>query len=117
MYTAPILNWSQASALVRVTRFAGGNRHLIGRNKTLISATLALHRGWDPTDGQPRAAPCSSPTGRTRSLFLQQIGSAIPTAFLVVLVLWLAVIITSFGLFAPYNGTVIATLSLCTLSV
>jgi hypothetical protein len=40
--------------------------HLVGRNKTLISATPALHRGWDPTDGQPRAAPCSSPTGRTR---------------------------------------------------
>jgi hypothetical protein len=48
---------------------------------------------------------------------LQQIGGAIPTPFLVVLVFWLAVIITSFGLFAPYNGTVIATLFLCTLSV
>jgi len=35
----------------------------------------------------------------------------------VVLVFWLAVIFASFGLFAPRNGTVIATFVVCALSV
>ena len=33
------------------------------------------------------------------------------------MVFWLAVIFTSFGLFAPYNATVVVTLFLCALSV
>jgi hypothetical protein len=36
---------------------------------------------------------------------------------LVVLVFWLTIIFTSFGLFAPYNTTVVATLFVCALSV
>ena len=48
---------------------------------------------------------------------MEQASSAIPTPFLVVLVFWLAVIFTSFGLFAPYNATVVATLFVCALSV
>lgn len=55
--------------------------------------------------------------GRTRALLLEQAGSSIPRPFLVVMVFWLAVIFTSFGLFAPYNATVIATLFVCALSV
>lgn len=55
--------------------------------------------------------------GRTRSLLLEQAGSSIPTPFLVVMVFWLAVIFTSFGLFAPCNATVVATLLVCALSV
>jgi len=54
---------------------------------------------------------------RARSLLLEQAGSSIPTPFLVIMVFWLAVIFTSFGLFAPYNATVIATLFVCALSV
>ncbi len=37
--------------------------------------------------------------------------------FLVILVFWLTVLFVSFGLFAPTNATVIATLFLCALSV
>ena len=37
--------------------------------------------------------------------------------FLLILVLWLIVIFTSFGLFAPRNATVIAALFVCSLSV
>jgi len=51
------------------------------------------------------------------SLLLEQAGSSIPTPFLVVMVFWLAVIFTSFGLFAPYNATVTATLFVFALSV
>ena len=54
---------------------------------------------------------------KARSLLLEQAGSSIPTPFLVMLVFWLAVIFISFGLFAPYNTTVVATLFVCALSV
>jgi len=49
-------------------------------------------------------------------LFAQQHGS-IPMPFLVLLVFWVTIIFLSFGLFAPANATVIATLFLCALSV
>ena len=37
--------------------------------------------------------------------------------FLVVVVFWLCIIFASFGLYAPRNATVIATLCVCALSV
>ena len=37
--------------------------------------------------------------------------------FLVVLVCWISVIFVSFGLFAPPNGTVVAVLLVCALSI
>jgi len=66
---------------------------------------------------QGQALQIAFDIGRTRSLLLEQAGSSIPTPFLVVMVFWLAVIFTSFGMFAPYNATVIATLFVCALSV
>ena len=47
----------------------------------------------------------------------QRTGSSIPTAVLVVLIFWLAIIFVSFGLFAPPNMTAVATLLVCALSV
>jgi hypothetical protein len=41
----------------------------------------------------------------------------VPVPFLIVLVFWLLVTFSSFGLFAPRNGTVIAVLLVCALSV
>ena len=55
--------------------------------------------------------------GRTRSLLFAQAGSSIPRPFLVILVFWVAVLFVSFGLFAPANTTVVATLFVCALSV
>lgn len=46
-----------------------------------------------------------------------QIGTSIPVPFLVVLAFWLTVIFVSFGLYAPKNGTVIAVLLVCALSI
>jgi hypothetical protein len=40
-----------------------------------------------------------------------------PFRLLVVLVLWLATMLASFGLYAPANGTVVASLFVCALSV
>jgi len=54
--------------------------------------------------------------GQTRWLLVAQSGSSISVPFLMVLVFWLAVIFVSWGLFAPRNAMVIATLLLCALS-
>jgi hypothetical protein len=53
----------------------------------------------------------------TRWLAFQQTGSSIQWPFLAILVFWLAMIFASFGLFAPRNGSVIAALFVCALSV
>ena len=50
-------------------------------------------------------------------LFEQRIGGSIPMPFLVVVVFWLAIIFASFGLYAPLNTTVVATLFVCALSI
>jgi len=55
--------------------------------------------------------------GRTRSLLFAQSGGSIPLPFLGILIFWVAVIFVSFGLFAPPNTTVVATLLVCALSV
>jgi hypothetical protein len=49
--------------------------------------------------------------------FVQSDGNSLPMPLLVVLVAWLVVIFMSFGLFAPPNPTVIATLLLAALAV
>jgi hypothetical protein len=54
---------------------------------------------------------------RTRVLLFQELGDSIPLPFLVVLTSWLCIIFASFGLFAPRNGTVVAVLGACALSV
>jgi len=50
-------------------------------------------------------------------MFAQATESPIPIPFLVVLVFWLCIIFASFGLYAPGNLTVVATLGVCALSV
>jgi hypothetical protein len=52
----------------------------------------------------------------TRWLLLLQKDEVLPRTVLVVLVSWLTVIFTTFGLFAPRNGTVITVLFVCALS-
>ena len=64
-----------------------------------------------------QALGLSSEIGQMRWLMFEQSGSSISAPFLVVLVLWLTVIFISFGLFAPSNTTVLATLLVCALSV
>jgi len=52
-----------------------------------------------------------------RTLLLLQQHDSISVPLLVVVVAWLALIFMGFGLFSPSNGTVIAALFLCALSV
>jgi len=55
--------------------------------------------------------------GKMRCLMFEQGGSSISMPLLAMLVFWLAIIFSSFGLFAPRNATVMITLFLCALSV
>ncbi len=53
---------------------------------------------------------------QARWLLIEQQQVGLPLALLVVLVLWLAMLYGSFGLFAPRNATVILVLFVCALS-
>jgi hypothetical protein len=64
-----------------------------------------------------QAQKMSVDLAHTRWLMFEQSDSSIPMPFLVLLVFWITAIFISFGLFAPPNATVIATLFLCALSV
>jgi hypothetical protein len=66
---------------------------------------------------QAQAISLSIGIGQARLLLFEQGGRSIPMPFLVLLIFWVTVIFLSFGLFAPRNATVIATLFLCALSV
>lgn len=66
---------------------------------------------------QAQALKTSIDIGQARLLMLEQGGRSIPMPFLVLLIFWVTGIFLSFGLFAPHNATVIATLFLCALSV
>ena len=64
---------------------------------------------------QAQALAMTINLGQTRWLLAEQ-GRSIPMPFLLVLVLWLIIILASFGLFAPRNATVVAALLVCALS-
>jgi hypothetical protein len=66
---------------------------------------------------QNQAVSLSIGIGQARLLLFEQGGRSIPMPFLVLLIFWVTVIFLSFGLFAPRNATVVATLFLCALSV
>jgi Protein of unknown function (DUF4239) len=66
---------------------------------------------------QNQAVSLSIGIGQARLLLFEQGGRSIPMPFLVLLIFWVTIIFLSFGLFAPHNATVIATLFLCALSV
>jgi hypothetical protein len=56
-------------------------------------------------------------TGRMRWLMYAQATTSVSMPLLIVLVLWLTVIFISFGLFAPFNATVVFSLFVSALSV
>jgi Protein of unknown function (DUF4239) len=66
---------------------------------------------------QSEALSTAADTLKTRLVSLTQQTSSVPTPFLLVITLWLAVLFWSFGLFAPRNGTVFAVLVLTAASV
>ena len=64
-----------------------------------------------------QALSLASETAGMRWLLFEQRGGTVPMPFVVVLTFWLAMIFSSFGLYAPSNGTVVATFLVGALSV
>ena len=108
------LNWSEDTS--RSASWDSSATRAAGASFYEKIQELAPHNDFQRSL-QGQALQIAFDLGKARSLLLEQAGSSIPTPFLVVLVFWLAVIFTSFGLFAPYNATVVATLFVCALSV
>src|SRR5262249_15626883 len=54
---------------------------------------------------------------QTRLLTIEEQQNVLPPLFIIFLVFWLTVLFLSFGLLAPRNGTVVAVLLICALSV
>jgi hypothetical protein len=54
---------------------------------------------------------------QTRLLLMEGQQNTLPSQFLVLLIFWLTALFISFGLLAPRNGTVLAVLLICALSV
>ena len=65
---------------------------------------------------QARAAQLSTDLVQTRLILFAESSNAIPTPFLVILVLWIVIIFASFSLFSDLNVTVFTCLSLFALS-
>lgn len=66
---------------------------------------------------QVEASSLAMDLGKLRWLMFEQGRNPISVPLLVTMILWLGIVFTSFGLFAPRNATVIVTLFLCALSV
>ena len=66
---------------------------------------------------QSQALSIAVDIGKTRWLMYEQAITSVSLPLLVVLVLWLTVIFISFGLFAPFNATVVSSLLVSALSV
>ena len=66
---------------------------------------------------QSRAVEIMDSVAQARWMEIEEEENAIPTPFLVVLVLWLAVMFASFGLFAPRNAIAVTVLFLGALSL
>jgi hypothetical protein len=79
-------------------------------------------RGLRPRDDsqralQSRALDLAEALLRARWLVVARTETSVPVPFLVVIVFWLTITFTSYGLFAPRNPTVLAVLFVCAVSV
>ncbi len=87
-----------------------------------VRAILDRIRVLAPTNDRQRslrsrALEISSELAKTQWLLYEEKETSIPTPFLIVVIFWLGVIFTSFGLLAPPNPIVIGSLLICALSV
>lgn len=87
-----------------------------------VEALAARIRALTPKNDDQRwlqshALELSEEMLETRWQLFAALGSSIPLPFLSILIFWLTVTFASFGLFAPRNATVIATLLVCSVSV
>jgi hypothetical protein len=117
-----MLKGSVVAALEQFWPVNGDRPATIDRRATSVEALYDNIQQLSPHSEEQRSLQNQALTmtfelGRTRVLLFERLHSSIPVPFLVVLVFWLGIIFASFGLFAPRNGTVIAVLFVCALSV
>jgi hypothetical protein len=79
-------------------------------------------RGLQPRDDaqrglQSRALDLTEALLQARWLVLAGAETSVPLPFLLILLFWLTITFSSYGLFAPRNGTVLAVLFVCAVSV
>jgi hypothetical protein len=98
------INVDSAEGLARSERLQAELRSLTPQNDT--QRTL-----------QGRALDIANDIAQTRLLVINQAEGSLPGVFLLVLVLWLAIMFAGFGLVTSSNPTVIVTLALCALSL
>ncbi|HEY7321547.1 MAG TPA: hypothetical protein VIE89_28620 [Candidatus Binatia bacterium] len=96
---------------VLITPSAAGGEILLDKIQQL-SPTNDMQRSL-----QGEASGIAMDIGKTRWLMYAQETAAVSFPLLIVLVLWLTVIFVSFGLFAPFNATVVSSLFVSALSV
>jgi hypothetical protein len=87
-------------------------------NERLYEAIQAL----SPKDDSQRllksqALEMAMSFGQTRWLMYEQQTASVSNALVIVMIFWLTIVFVSWGLFAPANGTVIATFFVAALSV
>jgi len=86
--------------------------------EVLTHAIRALQPGNDTQRAlQAEAINQAESLLKARWMVLASVSSSIPVYFLAILVFWLTITFTSFGLFAPWNATVVTVLFVCALSV
>ena len=117
-----MLHRSVAAAIEQFWPASGKRPSTVDRRASSVEALFDNIQQLSPRNEvqrslQSQALAMALDLGRTRVLLFEQLDSSIPLPFLVVLVLWLGIIFTSFGLFAPRNGTVIAAFFVCAVSV
>ena len=66
---------------------------------------------------QSQALQLAADLTHFRWLLIEQAESPLPMAFLIILLFWLAMLFTSFGMLAPRNATVVGVLFICAVSV
>jgi hypothetical protein len=113
-YTVDLIDSTWPQEAVRPAESADGWR--------LLEAAQDLMRGLVPANDaqrwlQARVLSVSGEIAQARWLLHVQTGAVLPKAFLVVLVLWLTIIFSSFGLFAPPNTTTVTALFVCAFSL
>jgi len=64
-----------------------------------------------------QAHQTANDVAQTRLLTIEEQQNVLPPLFIIFLIFWLTVLFLSFGLLAPRNGTVVAVLLICALSV
>lgn len=115
-YTRAVLTdtWQDAPASMR-PRNTQSPRETLGQ---LDAAVRALEPATDSLRGLKETI-----SGELRTVLTERwkvsgdTSSQIPTAFIIVVIVWLALIFSSFGLFAPLNAVVMGALFLCSISI